>query len=153
MNDVLAPLPITSQVKKAEVISDNKFSHQRQISAEASDVEVAKQAVKTLAEQLAQECEKLPAFDRVADLEGQLEVAREELHRQEIGSAAINGIKDKLAEARRELKLAAGALSSLLIHFMADYRQRSLDVNQQHRAIDVSAKLGKALDKQEVLPL
>lgn len=115
-----------TQSRAHEYSISDKEVQQKQIADQSRDVESDKAAVKNLSEMVAQERESLPAFDKVADLEGQLEAARTELKQQEASSRELNDMRDNLAVKRQELKNARQILSSLLVAYMAAYRQQSI---------------------------
>jgi len=140
----------TAQIEK---VKDEKQTHQDQIVSAQKALLVDKQKVNELSAMAAKESEKLPAFDKVLKLEGELEAARTLLKQQQAGSKALNDIKDNLATARRDLNDSRAILSQLLVHFVAKYQQRSVNLSYDFHEIDMTAKIGKKLEKQEVLPL
>lgn len=147
--------PVTkgiSQVQQADA-GDNKFHQQNQIADAQRDVNQAAGHVQKISAQVAEAREKLPEFDNVADLEGQLEVARKALYQAEANNKHLNDLKDERSKANYRLKSAKYELSQLLIQFMATYRQRSVQVNHASTEIKVKAELGKVLEEQQVLPL
>lgn len=141
-----------SQVQEADA-GDQKFVHQNQIADAQRDVNRDAGHVQKISAQIAEAREKLPEFDTVADLEGQLEVARKSLAQSEANNKAINDLKDERSKAYYTLKAGKYELSQLLIKFIAKYQQRSVTVNFVATEIDITAKLGKELEEQQVLPL
>lgn len=144
--------PVSSQVAKAEQ-GDTKEQHQDQIASAQRDVLRQTAEYQKLSAKVSEAREKLPAFDKVSDLEGQLEVARKNLSMQESSSKEINDLKDERGKVFYELKSAKYDLSQLLIRFMAKYQQRSVNLRTSYNEIKVKAEVGKELDQQAVLPL
>jgi hypothetical protein len=140
---------VTAQVQPAET----KEHHQKQIAEESREVARNKVEVDKIVAKIAEVREKLPEFDTVADLEGQLEVARKRLQQAEISNQELNDLKDSASTARVKLKAGQKALSRLLLQFMAKWQQRSVNLDHTAHEIDVTAKVGKELKEQQILPL
>jgi len=134
-------------------VNHDKLQHQRQIAGAASDVRRDQAVVDGLIDKIQLAAEKLPEWDELQNAAAAVEVARENFNRAASRSQGINDLKEELAAARHDLRDSKFGLSGLLVGYVAKYQERSLTVEHQHRQIDVTAKLGKAIDKQEVLAL
>ena len=139
-----------SIVAKAE---DQKQHHRDQIASTAREVMSAQTRVDNMVAKIQKEIEALPEYGDLDEALEQVGRLREQLSIVVNRNSAINEMKENLATYRVKLKVAKSELSSLLVHYTAEHKEKSLIVNHEHRMIDITAKLGKPIDKQEILPL
>lgn len=110
--------------------------------------------VKTQGETIADLYSGLPASEKVAKLEDELEAAKQELNTQALESQEIEGAKDVLAEAKVERNHWQAMLSLYLVQWAHRYSRRDVTVGDQRLEIIITAKLGKVVDElQAELPL
>lgn len=145
MNKAQAPIVIEAK--------SEKYQHQEAIAQELRDLAKAKAEVSRLSEAAQNEVENMPQYQELVKAGQAVEAASEKLRIAKLGNRDLNNLLDTLAEARKEVRAINDALSSLLIHYATTHKQRSLNVLDEHREIDITAKIGKRLEQQEVLPL
>lgn len=131
----------------------DKLEAQQQIVDADWRVAEQKEVVKEAQVDLDDLIDAKPEKHAVDDLEQKLEVAKETLKRALLADGEVNDAKEVLAKQKSELKLRREILSTLLVHYVADNKVQSIEVDQQNRQIKVTAKIGKKIDEQLELPL
>lgn len=133
---------------------DDKLAQQDQIVKQLTDVKTDQANVQNQKALVDEIIEKMPEFDRVADLEGQLEAARDSLKQAKLNSQPYQEAADVLTELRVALNASRKVLSALLVKWTAKYQQRNVLLGMEMHEIVLTAKLGRELDSaQGTLPL
>ena len=133
---------------------NQKLLDQDMIVKQIGDVKTTTAHVQNQTAKVAEIVEKMPEFDKVADLEGQLEIARDNLKQAKLNSQEYQEEADKLTDLRVSANIAKKALSSLLVKFTAKYSQRNVLLGTEMHEVVLTAKVGKELeDLQQPLPL
>lgn len=134
--------------------SADKLAQQEQIVKQLAEVKTNQAKVQNQKAKVDEIVEKMPEFDKVADLEGQLEAARDGLKQAKLNSQEYQEAADALTELRVDLNISKKGLSALLAKWATKYSQRNVLLGTVMHEIVLSAKLGKELeDVQESLPL
>lgn len=145
---------VAAPAAKAADRDEQKLLDQDMIANQLRDVRTAQQVVQNEKNKADEIVEKLPEFDTVTDLEGQLAAARDGLKQAKLNSQELQGQLDVLTQARTNLSIAQKALGGLLLKWTAKYQQRNVLLGTAMHEIVLVAKLGKELeDLQQPLPL
>jgi hypothetical protein len=143
--------------KQAVVIpsrDDEKLQDQNMIVNQLAECRQDAGHVQNLGAKASELIEKMPEYDKVADLEGQLELARKGLKDAKLNNGELQQVLDKLAEARTNAMISRKALSSLLVKFTAKYQQRNVLLGMEMHEVVLTAKIGKELESEQgTLPL
>lgn len=133
---------------------EDKLAQQNQIVKQLGEVKTDQAKVQSQKAKVDEIVEKMPEFDKVADLEGQLEIARDNLKQAKLNSQEYQEAADALTELRVDLNISRKGLSALLAKWATTYSQRNVLLGTVMHEIVLSAKLGKELeDVQGTLPL
>ncbi len=130
-----------------------KTESQQQIVDQDWLVQEQKESVKETQKDLDDLIDSKPEKQTVDRLEDQLRIAKEDLKRAELNDSQIVETKEILANQKTELKIRRSVLSTLLVHYVAEHKVQSIEIEESNREIKVNAKIGKRLKEQMELPL
>ena len=131
----------------------DKLEEQRQILDADWRVAEQKEVVREAQTDLDDLIDAKPEKHAVDQLEQQLTVAKEKLKLALLIDGDVNNAKEHLAHQKAEMKLRKEILSTLLVHYVANHRVQSIEVDQQNHQINITAKVGKKISEQMELPL
>ncbi len=144
----------TAKEPKTQSITDQKINDQAMIVKQLNENRRDVATVQSLGAEASDLIEKMPEYDRVADLEGQLANARQQLKDAKLNNGELQDKLDELASARTNAMISRKALSSLLVKWTAKYQQRNVLLGVEMHEIILTAKLGKEVESaQGTLPL
>lgn len=145
--DVAAP------AEPADNQKPDRFELARQIVDADMKREQLEEKVEKLKEAIKDEINSTDLGKAVHDMQIELNEKRKALQEQILGDSNLQKMKDNLTEYQTQLSVQTQIVSSLLVHWTAETRTRSIEVNDEMHIIHISARIGRKQREQMELPL